>query len=747
MAPNSAYRADVANRSEIIEILLLEDDDRDAELLSARLELDGVHASIIRAYDRASFLDALRNGAPDVILSDYNLPGYDGGAALEHARETAPGVPFLFVSGAMGEEIAIESLKRGATDYVLKHRLERLGPAVRRALRERANYLERLRIEKERDALLEAETHARLEAERASSAHRFLGDASKALASTLDLSEALGRVMRFLVPSFADWAAIDLTGENGEMVRIACAHRDSTRESKLASFWLRERAHDDDALRIQEVAQAGETHLVQSNDPLGRWPRAADDSSDLQTARLREARDGECREFGAPAWVVVPIRVRARLLGILVVSSREGSTFIPDQDVSLAEELARRIAMAVDNAHLYDVAQIERRRAEEANRSKDEFLAALSHELRTPLNAICGWAKMLRSGLLGQEKHARALEVIERNAQIQAQLIDDLLDVSRIVSGKLRLSLSSIDLRDVVEMAVEGVRPQAEAKQIKLHAQLSPEPANVHGDTDRLQQVVWNLVTNAVKFTPAQGHIDIGVFAVDGGAEVMVRDSGQGISADFLPYVFERFRQSESGATRAHGGLGLGLTIVRRIVELHHGRVEATSEGEGKGATFIVRLPASPNKNATRNVTAITRQPLPHALDEIPHLHGIRVLVVDDEKDARDLLVNLFQHLNASVVTASSAAEAMRAMLTEPPHVLVSDIGMPGEDGFSLMRRIRALSVDQGGGLPAIALTAFAAPEDRVRALDAGFDRHLSKPVEPARLASTIAELIESCAR
>lgn len=716
MNSSFSYGMDGAHRSEIIEILLLEDDDRDAELLSARLELDGVHASIVRAYDRPSFLDALRASIPDVILSDYNLPGYDGCAALDHARENAPGVPFLFVSGAMGEEIAIESLKRGATDYVLKHRLERLGPAVRRALRERANHLERLRIEKERDALLEAETLARLEAERASAAHRFLGDASKALASTLDLEEALGRVMRFLVPSFADWATIDLTTADGEMECIACAHRDLAREPKLASFGLR-----DHALHIREVSRTGETCLIRS--------------SDLRD----ELREGLSREFGALAWMIVPIRVREALLGALTVSSRGGSTFISDHDVSLAEELARRIAMAVDNAHLYNEAQLERRRAEEANRSKDEFLAALSHELRTPLNAICGWAKMLRSGLLGQEKHARALEVIERNALIQTQLIDDLLDVSRIVSGKLHLSLSSIDLREVVEMAVEGVRPQAEAKQIQLHAQLSPEPAIVHGDTARLQQVVWNLVTNAVKFTPTHGHIDVKVHAINEGAEVIVRDNGQGISADFLPHVFERFRQSESGATRAHGGLGLGLTIVKRIVELHRGRVEGMSEGEGKGATFIVRLPASPN--AKRSVTAISRPPLPHVLDEIPHLHGVRVLVVDDEKDARELLVNMFQHLHASVTTASSAIEAMHAMLAEPPHILVSDIGMPGEDGFTLIRRIRALSIDQGGDLPAIALTAFAAPEDRARALDAGFDRHLSKPVEPARLAATIVEL------
>lgn len=737
MKSSASYLSSEPNAIEAIDILLLEDDDPDAELLSARLELDGVHASIHRARDRASFIDALRRKTPDVILSDYNIPGYSGCAALDDAREVAPGVPFLFVSGAMGEEIAIESLKRGATDYVLKHRLERLGPAVRRALRERANHLERLRIEKERDALLEAETRARLDAERASAAHRFLGDASKALASTLDLREALGRVMRFLVPSFADWAAVDLIREDGGMERVACAHRNAAHELGLASFWNENQPQDSDTLRIREAALAGETRLIPSSDPLGLFEEGppADEPLDESSRRA-------CAELGAPAWMVVPIRVRERLLGALLVSSRRGSTHIPDHDVSLAEELARRIAMAVDNARLYGEAQIERRRAEEANRSKDEFLAALSHELRTPLNAICGWAKMLRSGLLGGEKHARALEVIERNAQIQTQLIDDLLDVSRIVSGKLRLSLSSIDLREVVEMAVEGVRPQAEAKRIELRAGLPPEPAFVHGDTDRLQQVVWNLVTNAVKFTPSEGRIEVEVRDTGEGAEVAVRDTGQGISADFLPHVFERFRQSDSGATRAHGGLGLGLTIARRIVELHHGRVEAASDGEGKGATFIVYLPASPpSASIMRNVTAITRQPLPRALGEIPLLRGVCVLVVDDEKDARDLLINLFQHLEASVIAASSATEAMQAMRTETPHVLVSDIGMPGEDGLTLIRRIRALSADRGGSVPAIALTAFAAPEDRMRALDAGFDRHLSKPVEPARLAATIAEL------
>ncbi|MDQ3037195.1 MAG: ATP-binding protein, partial [Myxococcota bacterium] len=582
-------------------------------------------------------------------------------------------------------------------------------------------------VEAERDALFEAETRARRDAERASAGHRFLADASKALASSLDLRDALGRVMQLAVPALGDWAAIDLTTETGTMERIASAHRVPSCEAALASWWSRPGAHERDVLGIHAAVCSERTHVA---DPV---MCASDD--ERERAELIEA-------LGGATWVVIPISAREHPLGALVLASRDAAPSIASDDLALGEELARRSAMAVDNARLYEQARLERGRAEHANRTKDEFLATVSHELRTPLNAISGWAKMLRAGVLPQEKHARAMEIIERNAQIQTQLIDDLLDVSRIVSGKLRLAPSQIAIGDVVEIAVEGVRPQAEAKRITLVTDLAGGAgACVHGDPGRLQQVVWNLLNNAVKFTPAEGCIEIALGTLGGDVVIRVTDSGAGIRSDFLAHVFDRFRQSDSGKTRAHGGLGLGLTIVRHIVELHGGTVEAQSEGEGRGATFIVRIPSIAPTGGARAVVAIARPSLAPTLQDVPRLDGVSVLIVDDESDARELLVSAFQDLEASVTPASSAAEAMSALQRATPDVLVSDIGMPGEDGYALIRRIRALAPERGGRLPAIALTAYAAPEDRARALEEGFDRHLTKPVEPSELAMMIAEL------
>ncbi|EPX63806.1 Chemotaxis protein methyltransferase CheR [Cystobacter fuscus DSM 2262] len=380
-----------------------------------------------------------------------------------------------------------------------------------------------------------------------------------------------------------------------------------------------------------------------------------------------------------------------------------------------------------------------RQEAEEANRLKDEFLATVSHELRTPLTAMLGWVQVLRNGNLPPEKRERALETVERNARAQGQLIEDLLDVSRIMSGKLKLDVGPVEVGHVVEQALESVRPAADAKGLRLQTALD-STGHVMGDAHRLQQVVWNLLSNAVKFTPKGGRVQVFVERRDSAVEITVADTGRGIAPEFLPHVFEHFRQAEGLLTRRAGGLGLGLSIVKQLVEMHGGTVAAFSEGVGQGATFTVRLPLS----AAMRREATLPPSLQHAHPGIPcppELTGLRVLVVDDEQDTRELLRTLLEECHAEVSTAASVAEGLERLKQELPDVLISDIGMPGEDGFHLISRVRALPPKEGGRTPAVALTAYARVEDRTRALLAGFHSHVPKPVEPVELLVVLASL------
>jgi PAS domain S-box-containing protein len=397
-------------------------------------------------------------------------------------------------------------------------------------------------------------------------------------------------------------------------------------------------------------------------------------------------------------------------------------------------------------AHGVDITeQVEaRRRAEEANRLKDDFLATLSHELRTPLTAILGWSSMLRGGQLEGERAARAVETIERNARAQTQLVDDLLDVSRIITGKLRIDVRSVDLTAVIKAAADATRPAAEAKDIRLQTLLDPRAGPVSGDPDRLQQVVWNLLSNAVKFTPKGGRVQVRLERVNSHVEITVADTGAGIAPEFLPHVFERFRQADMTYTRAHGGLGLGLSIVRQLVELHGGTVRAESEGEGRGTTFTVSLPLLPvrtepagNQPRVHPAAAAVSSPIVCP----PELDGLRVLVVDDERDTRDLLDAVLTSCGAEVSTAASAAEALEQIGRGRFDVLLTDIGMPEEDGYALIRKVRQLPPERGGKVPAAALTAYARAEDRVRALRSGFQTHVVKPVEPEELVAVVANL------
>lgn len=377
--------------------------------------------------------------------------------------------------------------------------------------------------------------------------------------------------------------------------------------------------------------------------------------------------------------------------------------------------------------------------AEDAARARDDFLAVVSHELRTPLSAILGWAQIMRIDQGDPETIEQGLEIIERNAKAQARLIEDLIDVSRIVSGKLRLEIGTVNPGSVVQAALDVVKPAAEAKSIHIQTILDPGAGPVSGDPDRLQQVMWNLLSNAVKFTPKEGFIQVRLQRANSHVEILVTDSGQGIAPELLPYVFERFRQAEGASGGRQGGLGLGMAITKEIVELHGGTVRAHSEGEGKGATFVVRLPVLP-VHATGGLECT--EPISGKLNSgLPELAGIHVLLVDDAPDARDSLAATITRSGAQVTAAASAAEAFERLREMRPAVLVSDIEMPGEDGLSLMRRVRSLPPEAGRMTPAVALTANGRFADRMRALSAGFQVHITKPVDPGELIVVIANL------
>ena len=431
---------------------------------------------------------------------------------------------------------------------------------------------------------------------------------------------------------------------------------------------------------------------------------------------------------------ISPLSHEGRVLGTL--------TIIEDVTERVARE-AELQSQIEARSKLLASEKLARSEAERANRLKDEFLATISHELRNPLNAIMGWAHMMRLGKLTPANVERAVETIYRNAKSQAQLVADLLDVSRIISGKLRLDVRAIDLISIVNAAIDSIRPAAEAKSIRLQTMLDPAAGPISGDADRLQQIVWNLLTNAVKFTPKGGKIQVKVQRIDSHVEIVVSDSGVGISKEFLPYVFDRFRQADASTTRIHGGLGLGLSIVHQLVDLHGGSVSVYSEGEGMGATFTIVLPflgvISIPKEPETTPPAPDDEATP--LDGLPSLAGLKVLVVDDEADTRELIREVLQECGAEVITSRSVAEALEAIEKDKPDILISDLGMPDEDGYSLISKIRALPAEQGGQIPAAALTAYARAEDRMRVLRSGFQFHLPKPVDSAELVTVVASL------
>ena len=947
-----------------LRFLLLEDSLLDVELIQIALEGNDIQCDLMQVQTYAEFLAAVQAPTFDLILSDYKLPEFDGMAALQLARTHCPKIPFIFVSASLGEEMAIDLLKQGATDYVLKERLVRLAPSVQRALREAqdhadrqaaltarqqaelalqqnqarlllsveaanlglwdydpvtdtgylsdrckqmvdlppeakltyATVLERLHPD-DRPAVYEAikrallhkepydlefricwadgsvhwihakgQTHhdptgkpiwmggvgiditdrKRIEAERKQAAsalrhsearfrtlanavpqlvwmnddagnllylndpwqeylglpaetvinwsqndfthpddvlgmietrdrgiaakaayelearlrrsdgeyrwhliravplqdepdqttfwygtatdieavkqvaagQRFLAQVSGVLAESLDYPMTLSRIARLAVPFLADYCFFDIVSASQQLQRVAWHHVNPEKQSLISMTPT--------YVPPLSFAQHPVCDAILHNridfvpDTSDEWLQSIATSPEhlvfLQNLELRSC-------------LTVPLSTRDRKLGALVLCfTAESERRHTEADLPLAQELAHRAATALDNSQLYQQAQ-------DANRIKDEFLAVLSHELRTPLNPILGWSKLLQSDFSDPVKTTKGLEAIERNAKMQTQLIEDLLDISQILRGKLKLNKSPVQLATVVAAAIETVQLIADAKSIQIQSQIDPAIGQVFGDPGRLQQIVWNLLSNAVKFTPAEGQVTIRLGSAESShcAQIQVTDTGKGIAPEFLPHVFERFRQEDGSTTRQFGGLGLGLAIVHYLVGVHGGTVEANSAGEGQGATFTVQLPilSSANSGAEPNDRSLSGD----------DLSGFSILIVEDDPDTRELLAFLLTQRGAAVTAAASATQALEILAQSPLSLLISDIGMPDMDGYMLLQRIRS-TANHNQQIPAIALTAYAGEMNQQRALEVGFQRHLTKPIDPAALTSAIGELI-----
>ncbi len=508
----------------------------------------------------------------------------------------------------------------------------------------------------------------------------FLADATTALAESLDYERIIGRVAELAVPLHADWCAVDLVVE-GEKTpkRLAVAHVDPTKIELAKQLAEKYPPNADAATGVPHVLRTGHAEL---------YPDVPDEllvAGCVDAEHLRLA-----RELCLRSAMVVPLLARGRVLGALTFVFAESGRAYGKEDLRFAEELARRCANAIENARLYTSEQQARRIADVANRAKDEFLAIVSHELRTPLNAIMGWARLLAAPNFDERRRHGAVETIERNAVAMAQLIEDLLDMSRVISGKMRLEVQTVDVARFVEAAIDSIRPAAMAKGVDLVPLLDTTVAPIMGDPARLQQVVWNLLSNAVKFTSKGGHVHVLVQRAGSSVEISVADSGRGIAPAFLSSVFDPFRQEDASPSRSRGGLGLGLAITRQLVELHGGRIVAHSEGEGRGATFCVSLPISAVAASSELHGRTERQyQTDRAIERPAHLRGLRVLVVDDDDDARQMIAIILEDCGCHVATARSAAEAMARIAEDLPDVLLSDIGMPDEDGYDLIRKVR----------------------------------------------------------
>jgi PAS domain S-box-containing protein len=646
-------------------------------------------------------------------LLGYPLPRWTRGDflfALVHPEDRAITLARIRECAATGEDCRLEHRALRADGRVLW--LSTIVGAVRdetgaveRLHGVMIDVTERKRVEEERDRLLASEQAARAEAEAAARRAKFLAEASEALGSSLDYDATLVSVARLAVPTFADWCLVHVTDEAGPRLHAAAA---DPQQAGLATA-LERLVPSLDVGAVGSLLGAASDGEVLVSEVAPGW---------LEAMRL-------VQQLAPTSVIAVPLGARGRLLGSLVFVSSRPERRYGAADLALARDLAQRAAAAVDNARLF-------REAARANSAKDEFVATLSHELRTPLTAMVGWVHMLKSGRLGGEETAAALESIERNTQLQRRLIGDLLDVSRIVAGKLQLDRRPVEVRGVIEHALETLRREAKVRRLVIDWTAVAGEHWVLGDAVRLEQVVLNLLGNAVKFTPEGGRVAVRLEREASWVRVDVRDTGEGIEADALPHVFDTFHQGDSTSTRRHGGLGLGLAIVRHLVESHGGH----------GATFTVRLPVL----AVADTPPAAPTP-PPADDEpapatAPRLDGVRALFVDDDADARRLVKAVLGSEGAEVLLAESADEALALLETTYVDVIVSDIAMPGSDGYALIERLRHRERSHGGRLPAIALTAYAGEEARDRALAAGFQHYVTKPITPAALTDVVARAV-----
>ncbi|MGA2231453.1 MAG: response regulator [Tepidisphaeraceae bacterium] len=666
-------------------------DDRSDKLLAMEAVLEDLRQNVICAYSGRDALREVLKREFAVILLDVNMPGMDGfeTASMIRQRRESADTPIIFLT-AMGDDMHVaRSYSLGAVDYILT-------PVVPQILRSKVAVFVDL-FRKTQQVRLQAE---RLR-QRAAQLHQ-LSTASIAINSAPSVEEVV-RIAAQTIRQIID---------AHQAVAIHTSPRYASQAIQFADYsprfasWRGKPPLMRDPAVLAIVGAAGKPvrmihSELETQVPHNGTPHDAPPLHGLLATPLL-ARDG-------------------RRLGAILLSDKVGGEFT-DDDQALLTQLAQMASVAIENR----IFAAER----EDNRLKEEFLSTLSHELRTPLNAMSGWIQLLRREPVNGEI-GHGLEIIERNVQTQTRLIEDLLDVSRISNGKLRINSRPVLLRGILNSAIDSLRPVMAERKINLVCDLEEIDPTVIGDADRLQQVFSNLLNNAIKFTPAGGTITVRLRRTPTALTVTVHDTGQGMDRDFLPHIFERFRQADSSITRGHGGLGIGLTIVRHLVELHGGLVVAESPGKGHGSTFTVKLPEAPPQQ--RPVEAVPELPA-----DLPSLRGLSVLVVDDRPDGREIVSEILRRQHAAVTVADSAPKALESLAASRPHLVVTDLGMPEQDGYALLRELRDLPSDQGGKLPVIALTAYASAEDRHRVLEAGFQAHLAKPVDPHELVHAV---------
>ncbi|MGH7822690.1 MAG: response regulator [Candidatus Binatia bacterium] len=689
-----------------VDILLV--DDRPEQRLSLAAVLSELGERVVEA---ASGKDALREVLRHdfaVILLDVNMPGMDGfeTASLIRKRKESEHTPIIFITAYGDDTHASRGYSLGAVDYILS-------PVDPEVLKTKVSvFVELFR------KTLEVKRQAEALRRRTEQLHR-LTEVSLAIHSAPSVEKIL---------EVATESAAAIVGAHQAAIRLF-APQDGA--APTGAHWLSEKYG---SARSASADQIGLSATLGNGRPLRLTQLELESFPEW---RFRKPADG----LPMRGWLAAPLAGRdGSAMGSIQLSDKLSGEFTED-DEAIVVQLAQMVSVAVENV-LYSEAR-------EANRLKDEFLGTLSHELRTPLQAVLTWVQLLRREDADRQTIGRGLEVIERSARAQTRLIEDILDVSRIVAGKLRVERRPLDLGKIVAAAVEGIRPAAAAKNVEIRTAVPASPCRVSGDPVRLQQVLGNLLSNGVKFTPAGGRIDVRLEEHGTQARIAVSDTGKGIPPEFLPRIFERFRQADSGTTRSHGGLGIGLTIARHLVELHGGRLRADSPGEGRGATFTVILP---RLAASSHATALQAAETSAAASAVAlangvRLDGVRVLLVEDENDTRECLTLALAERGADVTAVASTADALSAFEQSAPDILVSDIGMARDDGYALIRELRAREAGKGVRLPAAALTAYVRPEDRTRALLAGFDAHLEKPVGPAELVTLVKHLARRMAR